>query len=284
MADRNIAYTCGGIYFSDNLTESAKPRSETEAHSHHDETEIYWFLEGDLVFAFEGDRIPVNPGDMFIVSSGQLHRPLLKSTCRYFRKRVLFRREVLTEYCPAGMELYCRISSRQLLYLPKETVIKAGLDKLLSQLLLEGTDDSPYGQFCATTTLCYFLKTAEGVCPAAAGSRHGSSAGRVGPLLRYIDEHLDTDLSYQTLAAQAHTSVKSLYQFFKHETGFPLGQYIRQRRIIRAKSLLNAGVCAAEAATRTGFQDYSVFYRSFLRETGLTPRQYISSNSDTTVP
>ena len=280
MADRNTAYTCGGLYFSDNLTEAALPRRETEAHSHHDEAEIYWFLEGDLVFAFEGDRIPVTPGDMFIVSSGQLHRPLLKSTCRYFRKRILFRPESLTEFCPAAMELHYRLSSKRLLHLSRETVAQAGLDQLFTQLTQEGTDDSTYGQFGAMATLCYFLKTAEALSPGAANLRHRIPSGRAEPLLRYIDEHLDTELSYQTLAAQAHTSVKSLYQFFKQETGFPLGQYIRQRRIIRAKTLLNAGVCAAEAAALTGFKDYSVFYRSFLRETGITPRQYAAEKAD----
>ena len=87
-------------------------------------------------------------------------------------------------------------------------------------------------------------------------------------------EHLKEELSYQTLSEYANLSVKSLYQFFKQETGFPLGQYIKERRIIKAKTLLNAGASAAEAAAEAGFKDYSVFYRSFLRETGMTPKQY----------
>ena len=95
--------------------------------------------------------------------------------------------------------------------------------------------------------------------------------------MQYIDENLAADLSYQTLAVQANLSVKSLYQFFKQETGFPLGQYIKERRIIKAKTLLNAGASAAEAAAGAGFKDYSVFYRNFQKKTGLTPAEYLKT-------
>lgn len=274
MADHGIVYTSGGIRFSDNLTEAAEPNSEFEAHAHHDELEVYWFLDGDLAFAFEGERIPVTPGDMFVISNGLLHKPILKNVCRYYRKRILFRRELLAGYCPGGMELYYRLSSRRILHLDANLARAHGLDSLFSQLTQEGKDPAVYGQFCAMTTLCYFLKTAEAVCPAAPEVRSTVPGGKAGPLLQYIDENLAADLSYQTLAVQANLSVKSLYQFFKQETGFTLGKYIKERRIIKAKSLLNAGASAAEAAAAAGFKDYSVFYRNFIRETGICPGEY----------
>lgn len=275
MSDHNRSYTCGEIRFSDCLTEAATPNSEIEAHTHHDELEIYWFLDGDLFFAFEGERIPVMPGDMIVISSGQMHKPVLKSVCRYYRKRILFRRETLSEYCPAGLELYYRLSGRRILQLDRKTVEEQGLDKLFEQLVREGEDTSSYGQFCALTTLCYFLKTAEAAVPATEDIRSLRPGGKAGVLLEYIDDHLSEELNYQTLAEQAHISVKSLYQFFKQETGFTLGKYIKERRIIKAKSLLNAGLPASEAALNVGFKDYSVFYRNFLQETGISPAKYI---------
>lgn len=280
MADHDITCACGGIRFADCLTEAARPNSEQEAHAHHDEMEIYRFLEGELFFAFEGERIPVAPGDMLILGSGMLHRPVLKSVCRYYRKRILFRREALMEYCPGGMELYYRLAARKLIRLDGEQAARYGLDRLFDQLFREGRDDSSYGRFCAWTTLCYFLKTAEGAAPAAE-SPATVSGGTVGELLKYIEDHLAGDLSYGVLADRIHISEKSLYRCFRQETGFSLGQYIRQRRIIRAKTLLNAGTPAAEAAAEAGFGDYSAFYRSFLRETGMNPREYGKKSRET---
>lgn len=279
MADHNITFTGGGIRFSDCLTEAAKPNSEQEAHTHHDEMEIYRFLEGDLFFAFEGERIPVEPGDILIIGSGLLHRPVLKSRCRYYRKRILFRWEALSEFCAGGMELCCRLAAAKLIHLDGRQAAHHGLDRLFEQMFREGQEDSSYSRFCVWTTLCYFLKTAEGEAPAV-GASAAVSGGNVGALLEYIDSHLDGDLSYRVLADRIHISVKSLYQYFRQETGFPLGQYIRQRRIIKAKTLLNAGTPAAEAAAMAGFRDYSAFYRSFLRETGMNPREYGMKSRD----
>ncbi len=274
MADHNITFSNGWIRFSDCLTEAAKPNSEQEAHTHHDEMEVYWFLEGDLFFAFEGERIPVAPGDVIIIGSGLLHRPVLRSNCRYYRKRILFRRETFSEYCPGGMALYYRLASRRILHLRASMVKEQGMEALLAQLLREGSDSSDYGQFRTVTALCYFLMTAEAVCPAAPEARSGIPVGKAEKLLQYIEDNLSSELSYQTLAVQANLSVKSLYQFFKQETGFTLGNYIQERRIIKAKSLLNAGTSAGAAAAEVGFKDYSVFYRCFLRQTGMTPREY----------
>ena len=38
---------------------------------------------------------------------------------------------------------------------------------------------------------------------------------------------------------------------------------------------MNAGGTAFDAAQAAGFKDYSVFYRSFLKETGISPAAYI---------
>jgi len=274
MADHNITYSNGGIRFTDCLTESAKPNSEQEAHTHHDELELYWFLEGDLFFAFEGKRIPVAPGDVILIGSGLLHKPVLRSVCRYHRKRILFRRETFTECCSGGMTLYRRLSARRILHLNARQLQEQGMDTLLDRLLHEGEDASEYGQFRTVISLCHFLMTAEAFVPAAGETGNGLQSGKAGPLLRYIEDNLSSELSYQTLALQANLSVNSLYRYFKQETGFTLGNYIQQRRILRAKALLKEGTSAAVAAAEAGFREYSVFYRCFLRQTGMTPREY----------
>ena len=97
-------------------------------------------------------------------------------------------------------------------------------------------------------------------------------------MLRYIDEHLTEDLSYKAFSKAFYMSEKSLYKFFKKETGFALSTYINERRIIMAQSLLNAGCPAKTAAFGAGFKEYSVFYRCFLKKVGISPTEYLKIN------
>ena len=97
-------------------------------------------------------------------------------------------------------------------------------------------------------------------------------------IVEYIDKHLSSNLDYKTLAAHFCTSEKSIYKLFKEGTGFSLAKYITERRIIKAKHILNQGGSAYEAFVATGYKDYSVFYRNFLKETGITPTLFIVKN------
>lgn len=263
----------GGIKIYETLTVNAKPNSEYEIHSHFNEFEIYWFLEGDLYFSFEGQKIEINPGDMVVISNNCLHRPILKKECRYYRKRILFSNELFSKYSSVSYELQHLLLKRKYLKLSREAIKQARLDQLFEDFERELACQKPYNDFCALTILYYFLILAEKVCDSVSDG-NAFCSNKAYQITQYIDENIAEDLSYKKLAQHFHISEKSLYKFFKQETGYALGKYIKERRIIKAKSILNAGASAKDAAIAAGFADYSGFYRNFLKETGVTPTQY----------
>jgi len=73
-------------------------------------------------------------------------------------------------------------------------------------------------------------------------------------------------------------SEKSLYKFFKKNTGFALASFIKERRILKAQDLLISGKSAKDTAIEAGFCDYTSFYRAFLKKTGISPIKYIKLN------
>lgn len=263
------------------LTKQAQPRSEFEVHAHYNEFEIYHFLEGDLYFAFEGKRFEVMAGTMIIISPGTLHRPIIKTTCRYYRKRVLFNKEIFAGLNTSAIGLSALLRERKIIAIRKEDVSTLQLDTLFNQIEHSLSEGNSYEDFCALISLFSLLIKAEKSSRQNGNDFVFQNNGKADEIVEYIEEHLSESLNYKTISEKFYISEKNLYKLFKKETGFTLSNYINERRIIKAQSILNAGGTANEAAIASGFKDYSVFYRSFLRKVGISPAEYIKSSDIT---
>jgi AraC family transcriptional regulator len=100
--------------------------------------------------------------------------------------------------------------------------------------------------------------------------------GRLRAVVEYIEEYLDGCPSLEQLAAVARLSAYHFARQFKAATGLPPHQYVIQRRIERAKQLLQGGAALslAEVALRAGFSDQSQLSRHFKRLVGVTPGRF----------
>src|SRR5262249_28024839 len=92
----------------------------------------------------------------------------------------------------------------------------------------------------------------------------------------YIEEQRAAGPSLEQLAAVAHPSPADFARQFKRATGLPQQQYVRVRRVERAKHLLQAGtdLSLAEVAACAGFAGQSRFSRHFKRLVGVTPGRF----------
>jgi AraC family transcriptional regulator len=94
-------------------------------------------------------------------------------------------------------------------------------------------------------------------------------------VVEYIEEHLDTGLTLERMAAVVHLSPYHFARQFKQATGLPPHQYVITRRVERAKEFLHEGdLSLAEVAASAGFCDQSQFCHHFKRLVGVTPRQF----------
>lgn len=104
---------------------------------------------------------------------------------------------------------------------------------------------------------------------------HEQHPASLSPLITWIDEHLHQPLSLPALAAQAGVSTRTLARRFDSETGRSAQQWISDRRIARARALLeDTDLTVTDIAFGTGSGSLGAFRRQFLRSTGTTPRRY----------
>ena len=99
-------------------------------------------------------------------------------------------------------------------------------------------------------------------------------------ILDYINTHLNSDdLDPDALAAHFYVSRSQLNRMIKGGTGFTLWNYITCKRLSRAYYLIQAGVSNKDAAHMSGFQDYSTFYKAYIRVKGFSPKDDRPSES-----
>ncbi len=90
-------------------------------------------------------------------------------------------------------------------------------------------------------------------------------------LITYVNQHYTENVSLDTLGDRFRMSGGYVNALFKKATGQTVKDYVRCRRMAHARTLLASGVPSSQAAARTGFADYTTFYRAYVRHFGHAP-------------
>ncbi|WP_436533513.1 GlxA family transcriptional regulator [Actinoplanes sp. HUAS TT8] len=113
---------------------------------------------------------------------------------------------------------------------------------------------------------------AQFIVPDAPPTPRGSE---LEPLLRWMQENTDVDVTLGDLAARGGMSVRTLNRRFREQTGTTPLQWLLRARIRRAQHLLEAGDQPVEViAGRVGFGSPTAFRDRFKRIVGTSPQSY----------
>ena len=94
-------------------------------------------------------------------------------------------------------------------------------------------------------------------------------------IMRYIQRHLQDDLSNSTLAAYMHMDVRNFIRYFKKVTGHTPAKYITLLRMSKAQSLLTeTDTRISDIMYQVGIDDLPLFSKMFKRIYSLSPKAY----------
>lgn len=97
--------------------------------------------------------------------------------------------------------------------------------------------------------------------------------------LNYIHEHLDTELSVQSISKNANVSKSALYRRFQNNFHCTVSDYVNEKRIEKATVLLvESNLPIEEIARAVGFSSGSYFSKTFKKKKGLSPIQFRTTN------
>lgn len=90
-------------------------------------------------------------------------------------------------------------------------------------------------------------------------------------ILRYIDEHIEEELSAGKIANEAGYSEFHFARIFKDEMKMTLKDYVTRRRLIKASEQIIAGHKIIDTAVQYGWESHAGFTKAFKKEFGFSP-------------
>ncbi len=244
--------------------EAASPLNQNEPHIHA-ECEIYVNLTGDVAFEVENRIYPVSRGSVIITRPYEYHHCIYLSDKPHDHYWITFSAEETDWFLKM---FFGREKGKDNLILLEEAQLEALCGIL--EALLEREEDALRQRVRFLQMLCIL---SEGKVEDYVGDIAQMSED-VALALQYMDGHLMEELDIATLAGACNVSVNTLERHFKETFQMTPFGMLRRKRLFASLEYLRGGASVAEAASESGFSDYSNYIQLFRKQFGITPLRY----------
>lgn len=247
---------------------------------HHDFSKIVILIDGDLTYYIEGKAYILKPWDILFVNKNEIHKPVVNPDKYYERIVIWLNPDFMAKYAQGNNDLLkCfEVAIKNNYNLLRLNMKSIEVIKNLIQDIQNCNNSNEFGSEILKESLFVQLmvlmnrlflnsdknrdiediqydKTIEGV-------------------LNYINSNLENDLSIDTIASEFFISKYYLMRKFKNQIGSSIHNYVVQKRLILARSLISDGLSMSSVCSRCGFNDYSNFVRAFKKVYGVSPSNY----------
>ncbi len=263
------------------ISHNVTTRWHMEDFHFHDLYEIYYAMSDGVKYFVEDSVYEVEKGNIFIFNSMEIHKTIIPPSINYERCIILFKPDFIEGLSTMNTDILNCFLNRK-----PGHFNKISTDNRNSQLFCElikktqkYMQSNCYGsdiyrkiylaEILLMVNSLYNLSTTEcGI------NMEKFEYARVKPVIRYIRNNLNENLSLDKLAMKFYISRYHMGYLFKKATGFTINNYIINLRIIEAKKLLREGYSVSSVCETVGFGNVSHFIRTFKKYTGTSPKQY----------
>jgi AraC-like DNA-binding protein len=245
------------IDFSHKLDYASSPKDEYGKHMH-SFMEIIYFVSGDAKYNVEGEKRKLRQGDCIVIQAGKFHFAEVNRSVLYERYVLKFPENLLPE------RLKPILLSRPPFY--RLTSEEINVFRSLDNYYTTMTDEDMY--VICQAKLWELLALLDNTRPS---DIKDCDISVVSKITKYIELHLEDNLSLAKMSQDLSYSESYISNCFKKDMHIPIMKYIRSKKIIHAHSLIVNGAKPQDVCERLNFNDYSTFYRQYLKVIGVSP-------------
>lgn len=259
-----------------------------KAHPHtHDFYEIYLSLSDSIEIVAGNQSYHLKSGDILLFYPNVLHYPSrlsLPENQSYHRIVFWCSQSYFQQFVDRDPDInymWDMASKLGSLHIRPDS----GASKLLYSLFLRLIDENKCPELLSHTMITsllgeIFVRINRIIFHSNYFPRHTPTTELFNNVLYYIHTNLTEDLSLDTLALHFFVTKGYISKVFREYMDMSIHQYILSLRLENACYLIQQEKSISLAAEQSGFPDYSSFYRTFKKNLGISPKEYLSEIKD----
>lgn len=249
---------------------------------YHDFYKLFILKAGNGSYTINGQRYSLIEGDLVLIGKHVIHRPEFDSSLPYERIIIYIDPKFLESHSDENCT-FETIFDGTLGYVIRTSEHQQKIIFDLLKLLEDELANDHYGRAIMSNAILMQLllriaRNMQNIDMQQVPSISNINK-RTLDIMKYIEDHITGDLSIDLLAEHFYISKYHMMRTFKNELGQSILNYITERRLIHAKSLIHQGTSATESCYQSGFKSYSSFTRAYSKRFGTTPTGRIDTKS-----
>ena len=254
-------------------------RKEFSYH-YHDFHKVVIFISGKAAYHIEGKAYQLKPWDILLVNRHAIHRQEIDPSVPYERFILWIQNDIPWQEL---LKCFQKANDRSYNLVRLNSALQEKMKDILFELENSAKSDE-YGREILTQSLflqfMVYLNRIFLEKQYIFDKKSYTFDSQIASILQYINHNLKEDLSVETLSARYYVSKYHLMRKFKQETGYTLHNYIVNKRLLMARTLISNGMPVTKAAQESGFAEYSTFSRAYRKQFKTNPSEELPHYSN----
>lgn len=248
----------------------------------HNYYEIFFFVEGNASMVIENKPYRLKSGDILIIPPNTLHHIVNHDLTIPYRRFVFWlSRSYYRTIKSYSNELNYIIEhtrkEKQYVYSNDVITFNSIQSKLFS--IIEEIHSCRYAKEIKINTCIYDLMIhLNRMAYELNDSNHKNHNRLHSNIIEYIENHINEDLTLDSIAETFYVSKYHIAHVFKESYGISIHKYITKKRLQMVCNALLNSENITDIFHQYGFKDYSSFYKAFKKEYGYSPKDYKEKN------
>ena len=234
---------------------------QDQMHSYY---EFLYFLGGEAQVLINGQTYQLKKRDLLLFHTGVHHCIIPNKSLEYERICIHFQKQSLRgpyQKILNALKPICHIHK----YSSIDNIFNSFIEaEYTSHYSEEDIIDLISQNLGVIITHLKYLQDEKNIVPIAANEF-------INDVLDYIDKNITQPINIETISKTFFKSASSISHKFSYVMKMPIQQYITNKKIIYAQTLIQQGYPPMAVAHQLSFKDYSTFFKAYKRVLGVSP-------------